>query len=97
MRVVGCIILFGVMLLGFKATRFIISAVQNLARYPHVISQNIHIAEQPADCDFLTAPIGVKPCDYEKVETFIDRNGLRVADETAGGKVFVTWKKVEEQ
>jgi len=58
--------------------------------------ENIHIDAKPRACDYDTAPLGNKLCHYEKVEIFVDRNGLSVPTQNGAAQVSVTWKKVTE-
>ncbi|MGO8809193.1 MAG: hypothetical protein ACLQJF_06995 [Candidatus Sulfotelmatobacter sp.] len=83
------VLIFGAIAFGFHA-------INAAHPYPNIKTENIHVATMPQDCDFATAPLGNKLCHYEKIESFVDREGQSVPTQTNAAQVFVTWKRVTE-
>ena len=77
----------------------------------HLDGATVQVDPKPHDCEFLTAPIGSKHCDYESVVTTVrisvGQSGERLisyddgrtwqqGSSSARPAVFVTWRKVDD-
>lgn len=57
------------------------------SEYP-VRYENVHIANKPHDCSFVSVPMGEKYCHYDRVVTLVDEHAVILKTSTTGQPVW---------